>query len=496
MRASPLLALLLLASLAAAQFYQVPEPLIQALKPRGLRISIPDDLGVELFAVHANVNKEINLLEAGQISIDITKPKNGRWVYEDKRVRLKPGDVINFWLYVQADGRGYRLDDQTFTVKELVDPETGAPDTGPVTQAPVTPEPVTKPSVTRPPVTPKPPDRCDSTVTTVNGKPACKGQVIFEDTFSTLNPSKWQHEIQLAGAPDYQFVVYTNSEENTVVKDSKLIIKPTLLSPSDSNYIYTGKLDLPGCTSVPDSPECKKVADAWSILPPVKSAKLNTKLSFSFAYGVIEIRAKLPMGDWIFPEIWLEPKENFYGRRDYESGQIRIAMARGNEDLTKDGSQLGNRLLEAGCRLGLNRKIRNEMYTRNSGSPFAADFHVYKVIWTADHLVFIVDDTEIGTVRPPIGGFGGLEEFASAPTVPWKSKLAPFDREFYISLGVGVGGYQEFPNGCMSHQNPKPWKNRETKSMLFFYRAKDQWYPTWSAEKSSLEVDYVKVWAL
>ncbi|XP_046993386.1 splicing factor 3B subunit 2-like [Schistocerca americana] len=108
---------------AQSPFYTVPPPLIEALSPRGLRISIPDELGIELFAVHANINKPMGLLEAGQISVDITKPKAGRWVYEDRRVRLKPGDVINYWLYVQADGLGYRRDDQNFTVKELVSPE-------------------------------------------------------------------------------------------------------------------------------------------------------------------------------------------------------------------------------------------------------------------------------------------------------------------------------------------------------------------------------------
>ncbi|XP_049779992.1 neural Wiskott-Aldrich syndrome protein-like [Schistocerca cancellata] len=108
---------------AQSPFYTVPPPLIEALSPRGLRISIPDELGIELFAVHANINKPMGLLEAGQISVDITKPKAGRWVYEDRRVRLKPGDVINYWVYVQADGLGYRRDDQSFTVKELVSPE-------------------------------------------------------------------------------------------------------------------------------------------------------------------------------------------------------------------------------------------------------------------------------------------------------------------------------------------------------------------------------------
>ncbi|XP_049862094.1 uncharacterized protein LOC126355748 [Schistocerca gregaria] len=106
--ACALLTLLLQRTTAQSPFYSVPPPVIEALSPRGLRISIPDELGVELFAVHANINKPMGLLEAGQISVDITKPKAGRWVYEDRRVRLKPGDVINYWLYVQADGLGYR----------------------------------------------------------------------------------------------------------------------------------------------------------------------------------------------------------------------------------------------------------------------------------------------------------------------------------------------------------------------------------------------------
>ncbi|XP_047112564.1 beta-1,3-glucan-binding protein-like [Schistocerca piceifrons] len=464
----PLLVLPLLLCLAAAfsPFYDVPQPMIEALKPRGLRISIPDDLGVELFAVHANLNKPISPLEAGQISVDITRPKGSRWVYEDRRVRLKPGDVINYWLYVQVDGQGYRLDDQTFVVKELVEPGSGKL------------------------------QMCEPTITTVNGKPTCKGQLIFEESFSIFNQSKWQYAIQLAGRPDYQFVLYTENPENSVVRDDKLVITPTLLSPDDSDYIYYGHISVPRCTGLPNSAECDKTAAAWSILPPVQSAKLHTKYSFSFAYGVIEIRAKLPMGDWIFPEIWLEPKENYYGHLNYQSGQIRIAMARGNEDLTKDGAQLGNTLLEAGCRLGLKTKIRNEMYTKSNWTPFGSDFHVYRVIWDKDQLVFVVDGMEIGRVRPPLGGFSGLQEFASSPTVPWKSKLAPFDREFYITLGVGVGGHLEFPDGCLSHKHPKPWRNRETKSILRFYKDLDNWYPTWDSQKSALEVDYVKVWAV
>lgn len=39
--------------------YDTPTPLVQLLNPQGFRISIPDSTGVELFAFHGNINKEM-----------------------------------------------------------------------------------------------------------------------------------------------------------------------------------------------------------------------------------------------------------------------------------------------------------------------------------------------------------------------------------------------------------------------------------------------------
>lgn len=38
---------------------------------------------------------------------------------------------------------------------------------------------------------------------------------------------------------------------------------------------------------------------AMSIAPPVRSAKIRSKIPFR--YGRIEIKAKLPVGDWLVP---------------------------------------------------------------------------------------------------------------------------------------------------------------------------------------------------
>lgn len=57
------------------------------------------------------------------------------------------------------------------------------------------------------------------------------------------------------------------------------------------------------CTAAAGTPVCRKTYDAGFILPPVISSQISTKNKFSFKYGKIEIRAKLPRGDWIYPGI-------------------------------------------------------------------------------------------------------------------------------------------------------------------------------------------------
>lgn len=58
---------------------------------------------------------------------------------------------------------------------------------------------------------------------------------------------------------------------------------------------------------------CERAGNPNNIINPIKSARLRTVHSFNFRYGTIEIRAKLPAGDWLWPALWLMPKVNAYG---------------------------------------------------------------------------------------------------------------------------------------------------------------------------------------
>lgn len=67
-------------------------------------------------------------------------------------------------------------------------------------------------------------------------------------------------------------------------------------------YLHYKALNFNRCTTLFDpKQECERQAGLKRILPPVVTAKLRSKKSFSFKYGRIEIRAKLPKGDWLFP---------------------------------------------------------------------------------------------------------------------------------------------------------------------------------------------------
>jgi beta-glucanase (GH16 family) len=66
-----------------------------------------------------------------------------------------------------------------------------------------------------------------------------------------------------------------------------------------------------------------------TLIPPVRSARLITKGKKSIRYGKIEVVAKLPRGDWLWPAIWMMPENSTYGEWP-KSGEIDIMESRGN----------------------------------------------------------------------------------------------------------------------------------------------------------------------
>ncbi|KAE8737378.1 Gram-negative binding protein, partial [Frankliniella occidentalis] len=322
-------------------------------------------------------------------------------------------------------------------------------------------------------VTPPPPPTqapaCDLSPTEVNGRPVCKGQVVFEDNFDSVDLTRWSHEVKISGAPDYEFCIYTQNPENTFTQKGLLHLSPTLTNDKyGADFIRTGKLQLEGCTAgAPNSDSCYREAMFSYILPPIVASRINTKNSFSFKYGTIEMRARLPRGDWIYPELWLSSSREEYGP-GLASGRVILAMARGNRRLTgpaPDHSDLSGRVMVAGALAGnINEgsaTAKRKIFAKKSDlGLWTEQFHNYTLLWTPDTLAFSVDGVEIGVARPEdVGGLlhGDGDAWARG------SRIAPFDKEFYLSLGLAVGGIHAFPDGCKSGNHEKPWKNSGAK---------------------------------
>ena len=49
----------------------------------------------------------------------------------------------------------------------------------------------------------------------------------------------------------------------------------------------------------------------------------------SIKYGRVEVVAKMPQGDWLWPAIWMMPEDSVYGPWP-NSGEIDIAESKGN----------------------------------------------------------------------------------------------------------------------------------------------------------------------
>ena len=67
----------------------------------------------------------------------------------------------------------------------------------------------------------------------------------------------------------------------------------------------------------------KSNGDTGDTIQPVMSARINTKNSVSIAFGKVEVRAKIPRGDWLWPAIWMLPKDDVYGQWPL-SGEIDV----------------------------------------------------------------------------------------------------------------------------------------------------------------------------
>ncbi|XP_053646901.1 beta-1,3-glucan-binding protein [Cherax quadricarinatus] len=330
--------------------------------------------------------------------------------------------------------------------------------------------------------------------------------LIFNEEFDYFDHDVWEHEVTMSGGGNWEFQVYLNNRSISYTRDSTLFIKPDLTSNwQTEGFLTSGDLNLWGMNGRGDVCTgnsyygCERTGNAVNIINPVMSARLRTLSDFAFRYGRIEVRAKMPRGDWLWPAIWLLPRYWPYGLWP-ASGEIDIVESRGNENYGNLGNQYGGSTVHWGPNWQRNMyELTHTDYAASDGS-FANSFHTWRLDWTKDNMLFYLDDQLQLTVDPGTNfwDFGG---FGNELDNPWKagSKMAPFDQKFYVVLNVAVGGVNGFfPDGITD----KPWSNGSPQAALDFWNGRDSWLPTWEqgegriSENAALQVDYVKVWKM
>lgn len=238
--------------------------------------------------------------------------------------------------------------------------------------------------------------------------PAIAGMnLIWQDEFSsnTLDTSKWNYETgyyinndpNMWGWGNAELQHYTNSTQNVFVSDGKLNIRAL------NDY-----------KSFPTDP------NRYALY---SSGKLNTKDKMSLQYGRVDIRAKLPTGNGLWPALWMLPEDSVYGAWA-ASGEIDIMEAKGRLPGTTSGA------IHFGGQWPVNRYLAGE-YHFPQGQTFANDYHVYTMLWEDDNIKWYVDGKFFFKVS--------REQWNSvgAPNNP----NAPFDQPFYLIMNLAVGGH-------------------------------------------------------
>ena len=215
-------------------------------------------------------------------------------------------------------------------------------------------------------------------------------KVVWEDAFdgTSLDWSKWEIEVNAFGGGNHELQLYTDRHENVRVEDGRLVIEAR-----KDNHGIAGTVR------------------------EFSSGRIRSKRRGDWLYGRIEVRAKIPVGQGIWPAIWMLPSDDTHGGWA-ASGEIDIMEIKGQEPNVLWGT------LHHGGPWPDNRHTGTQ-YRLPRGS-FADDFHTYGVEWEKGRITWLVDGTPWQTQT----------EWSSSG----KAFPAPFDHPFHLVINLAVGG--------------------------------------------------------
>ncbi len=206
--------------------------------------------------------------------------------------------------------------------------------------------------------------------------------LVWSDEFQEdqINSTNWTYDLGGGGWGNQELQTYTASSENSFISEGKLVIMAR-----EAGGSYT-------------------------------SARLKSIGLQEFQFGRIDIRAKLPVDQGIWPAVWMLGA-NFPSVGWPACGEIDIVELVGSNPRRVHGTiHFGN---DPG----------QHQYTGQGVSipfpnTFADEFHVFSIEWEENAIRWLLDDEEYFSITPS----------------NMNGQNYPFNQEFFFIMNIAVGG--------------------------------------------------------
>lgn len=208
--------------------------------------------------------------------------------------------------------------------------------------------------------------------------------LVWNDEFngSSINTNDWNFETGGNGWGNNELEYYTNSTNNAYLSNGNLIIEARKETIGSNNYT---------------------------------SARMTTQNKKVFQYGRIDIRAKLPVAQGLWPALWM------LGTNIPTAGWPACGETDIMELIGKNPNQVVGSIHWAQAN-GTSGTVNNS-YSLSSGD-FSQQFHVFSLIWKQNYVQILVDGIPYMTATD-----------ASISSGTW-----PFNAPAFLIFNVAVGG--------------------------------------------------------
>jgi len=225
--------------------------------------------------------------------------------------------------------------------------------------------------------------------------PASNGTLVWSDEFNgsagaTPDASKWTPDVGGSGNGNSELEYYTNNNNARLDGNGNLVIEARKENPANYQCWYGS------CTYT--------------------SGRITTQNKFSFTYGKIEARIKIPYGQGLWPAFWLLGA-NINTVPWPTCGEIDAMENIGREPGTVHGTVHGPGYSGSNGIGG--------PYTLPNNQAFYSAYHTFGVQWNTNNVSFSVDGITYFTV--------------TRATVESHGRWV-YDHPFFIILNVAVGG--------------------------------------------------------